>query len=57
MMTVNLVTPIRLGPVFDPEARGFGRIIPRRPWWPILPVLVVGAPVLLVARLSELRHD
>lgn len=44
MVTINLLTPFRYGPLFDPEARGFMRYVPRRPWWPVLPFLVLASP-------------
>ncbi|MDP2345313.1 MAG: hypothetical protein Q8O67_30495 [Deltaproteobacteria bacterium] len=47
MMHINLAPVRRLGPVFDVDARGLMRVVPRRPWWPLLPVLVVGAPVIV----------
>jgi hypothetical protein len=46
MMTINLAPLPRLGPVFDADAPGLLRFVPRRPWWPLLPVLVVSAPVI-----------
>lgn len=57
MMTLNLAPPARLGPVFDSDATGLARLVPRRPWWPVLPFLVVAAPAiaaaLVVRKLSE----
>ena len=44
MMHVNLAPVTSLGPVFDPDARGLARVIPRRVWWPLLPLLAVAAP-------------
>lgn len=46
MMHINLAPALRLGPVFDVDARGLMRLVPRRPWWPLLPVLLVGTPVI-----------
>lgn len=57
MMKINLVTPFRRGPVFDADATGLARLVPRRVWWPVLPALVLGAPViaatLIVRRAAE----
>ncbi|MEW5847607.1 MAG: hypothetical protein AB2A00_02295 [Myxococcota bacterium] len=49
MVTVNLLPPLRLGPLFDVEAHGWRRYAPRRPWWPALPFLPLAAPVMLGA--------
>lgn len=46
MMMVNLAPEPSLGPVFDADAQGLARLLPRREWWPLLPVLVLGAPAI-----------
>ncbi len=46
MMTVNLVPVFRYGPFFDVDAVGWRRVVPRRVWWPVIPALVLGAPVI-----------
>lgn len=46
MVLINLITPETRGPFFDPDATGLMRYVPRRAWWPVIPVLILGAPVL-----------
>lgn len=46
MMTINLAPALSRGPLFDPDATGLLRFVPRRAWWPVLPILVLGAPVI-----------
>jgi hypothetical protein len=57
MMTINLAPTLTLGPVFDPEARGLLRFIPRREWWVLLPIIALASPaigaVLLVRALCR----
>jgi hypothetical protein len=57
MMKINLFMPPGRGAFFDDDATGLLRFVPRRAWWPVIPVLVLGAPmiacVVVVDRLTR----
>lgn len=53
MMHINLAPSFARGPVFDPDATGWRRVVPRREWWGVLPLVVLCAPVIGAVVLAD----